>query len=138
MSEPLKCGPCSRCKHKAEIMEFQPHGTLVESREPSEVHQNDAYVEQSLSVDTNIDEAAGNSKQVEGVKVASICDNVRVTKEKNNNLSWACEMSPTEVANLQAVDINIKPIYEGLMSASKPPWAYVAELSPETRHYWLI
>ncbi|XP_052242458.1 uncharacterized protein LOC127852543 [Dreissena polymorpha] len=110
MSEPLKCGPCSKCQRRAEIMLASWKPPILEER--ADVRSGEK---------SSDDSTPGNISRV-------------VTRAK----AWMGTYSPQEMARLQNSDPCIGPVKSLFKEQRRPSRDDTAYWSPEARHYVLM
>ena len=108
-SEPLKCGPCTKCRKRAAVMVAQLPGLL--DRPHGEVF----HEAQSKNLATR-----------EPIRA--------VLRSK----PWCSQYTSEQMATMQDVDSDIGIIARAINSGKKPESADMTNQSPETRHYWVI
>ena len=137
MNEPLKCGPCTKCRWRAELMVLSPrtHKYIEES----------TNISQLCKVGTLPDsEVVNETRRV----VRATLDGVNPEPNQGTSQSAGCsetppaegtwEESPSDVAKRQLNDPDIEPILTAKLKGSKPSSADMATKSPAARHYWIL
>lgn len=125
MSEPLKCGPCKKCRRRAELMvasdpRYQSLENINDSPEGSEEH-----TENVRAVSTRL--------QSQNAMVPSTSPEQTV---KPSEWLWLC--SAEQIVSMQENDIDIRPVLEALQRNEKPSSDQMMTCSPATRHYWIL
>jgi len=164
-SEPLKCGPCSKCRRRADIMalqwNWQPIGPDVdEAGQESAVLQNPGGDVDTLEVETTND-----VKQLASVTSATqsptdkdsqrtVQDTVAlqaVSDEEVPSTStgcssakatrrrpWLSQVTAEQMSKLQMKDPHIGIVYEAKVNGIRPVAETMQSRSAESRHYWVI
>lgn len=130
MSEPLKCGPCPKCRRRAEIMRLELKPLPEADQEVNKMtEQNMQEIEPIRST-----ELAGESCNPPKPGPSGL----RSAKSKVEPSRWLWLNSAVEVAAKQREDSSLEPILEALLSNKKPSSAEMEAASPASRHYWLL
>ena len=136
MSEPLKCGPCAKCKRRAELMMLMPKNGKEET-DVSELKRNTNETRTKVEETSTLSQmvrATMNSQNVEptqGTSYLPDCSSLTPT-------DWAWEESPSEVVQRQQNDPDIEPILSSKITGVKPSIEYMTTKSPASRHYWIL
>lgn len=141
MSEPLKCGPCKKCRKRAQDMMLQfPGDSAVKLQEWSAAgHKTSAMGSNDhghnrptlRGVQAGVENAepvAGPSHKVD----------VAYTNSKKQSSNWIWEYTPENLVKEQMEDPDIAPILLAKQGGVKPPNTEMVSQSPATRHYWII
>jgi hypothetical protein len=110
MLEILKCGPCSKCKTKSEIMD----GPSMEA----------------------IKEDATNSterKQDDDIKIGRVSTRSKKTQQPITSFET---LGIQELMQLQYKDETLKEVIKWVKQKERPEYKKVVTESPELRHYW--
>jgi len=130
-SEPLKCGPCNKCRRRAELMLLKPN-----EKEEGEV--NAGSPEDDCVTPVVLTE---NAPVIKSVK-SSECEVPKPGPSDDRGSStlhtWATEFTSVTMAAMQSDDPYIAKIYSVIRDGIKAPVDEMVTLSPETRHYWVI
>lgn len=108
MSEPLRCGPCGKCRRRAELMSFQL------AHEPGDVRE---------SPEETKDEYVGM---------------IRATAKEQTLPQWMESEDNQSIAKKQSEDVNIGRIHQAKIEERKPSCDDMSTESPESRHYWIL
>ena len=137
MSEPLKCGPCKKCRRRAEMMVLVwPYKTKELS--PPEVEVQLDYKEPKSEISMTVrgvQQGSGSCVPIPGPSTMpdSPPDDVRWRKS-----NWLLAKPPEELAKLQLEDPDIAAILKAKRENQKPSSDQIATQSPAVRHYWLM
>ena len=131
MSEPLKCGPCSRCRRRAEVMALKQKDHVTEDRESTENTMQDNPGDEKIRATTSREEDECVLPNTEEPSQGP--SKVRVTPR-----SWLWLHSAEDVRASQRDDPTIAPILQAMLNSSKPSGDEMEATSPATRHYWLL
>lgn len=135
--EPLKCGPCKKCKKREEDMVLTKSKMAAGSNEiqepvksgnPDEESINTVYTEIAL-VDKNAERDKSPINAIQSPESTSHTEEEPSCKKKPEN---------NVTARSQEEDENIGPIYKALREGMKPSSVDMMRSSPETRHYWIL
>ena len=129
MSEPLKCGPCAKCRRRAEIMVAKTKSTGLEEAHAS---QQDGMLDVCSDLQQNViretsTAAAGSSQQ--GTSGFHAQTPIK---------TWLWIGTAEEVSSKQMKDADISPILEAKICNVRPSSSEVETASPATRHYWIL
>lgn len=123
MFEPLKCGPCRKCRRRAEQM-------VAEQREICRTGTREDGLSKLQS-----EKARAVTTRLQGLCTSP--DNLSQQQTQGaEGWLWLC--SAKEIATLQEKDPDIKPIMSALLSSQKPSSEQVTTYSPATRHYLVM
>lgn len=113
MSEPLKCGPCRKCKKRAEDMDGQavPNGTTDSGEQPTK--SDDANIRAVIQCRT---EKTGTG----------------------DNTNWWGPCSKNTMATSQLKDPDIGFLLTAVTQGDKPSSRDMLEKSQASRHYWIL
>lgn len=114
MSEPLKCGPCNRCKRRADQMQHQGKGA------------NEGQVEYAKASSSGPSDTRPPSGETS------------TAPSTHRRPQWMAVMSSQEMARLQCEDPDIRPLYIMKRDGEIITHEEAQSGSPETRHYYLI
>ncbi|XP_045161051.2 uncharacterized protein LOC123525957 [Mercenaria mercenaria] len=132
MSEPLKCGPCRKCKRRAETMMMDGPQTLYNSQ----VNGNDADVDASATSKETTDPVKAVTAQ--GSEQPSTSR--RPTTENNAKTGgcWIGGYTAGEICTMQRNDPNLGLILPALVNGIRPSVSDMFDKSAEARHYWIL
>ena len=136
MSEPLKCGPCAKCKRRAELMMLMPKNGKEET-DVSELKRNTNETRTKVEETSTLSQmvrATMNSQNVEPTQGTSYLPDCSALTPTD----WAWEESPSEVVQRQQNDPDIEPILSSKITGVKPSIEYMTTKSPASRHYWIL
>ncbi len=130
MSEPLKCGPCQKCRRRAEVMVLQEKGcnTATPPNEQCNAEQIEDCLARAIDTakaGTSTDEDIADEPPERSKHDASVRD-------------WLHINSPEAVAEKQKLDVDIAPIFVAIENNRKPTSEEMVTKSPTTRHYWVL
>ena len=137
MNEPLKCGPCAKCRRHAEIMVLSKR-TLKYIEESTHISQvgkagtlpySKVVNETSRVVRVTLD--GENPEPYQGTPHSAGCSETPPAEGM-----W--EESPSDVAKRQLNAPDIEPILTALLTGSKPSSTDMATKSPAAYHYWIL
>ncbi|KAH3752582.1 hypothetical protein DPMN_187203 [Dreissena polymorpha] len=114
MSEPLKCGPCNRCKRRADQMQHQGKGA------------NEGQVEYAKASSLGPSDTRPPSGETS------------TAPSTHRRPQWMAVMSSQEMARLQCEDPDIRPLYIIKRDGEIITHEEAQSGSPETRHYYFI
>ncbi|KAH3865118.1 hypothetical protein DPMN_028157 [Dreissena polymorpha] len=114
MSEPLKCGPCNRCKRRADQMQHQ--GKWAKEGQVE-------YAKASSSGPSDTRPPSGETS---------------TAPSAHRRPQWMAVMSSQEMARLQCEDPDIRPLYIMKRDGEIITHEEAQSGSPETHHYYLI
>lgn len=135
-TEPLKCGPCGKCRRRAEtmVLQWRSRGN-----------------EQTTDVDTQEDELASspdgeqsggkrsNTPAVQELPVRALTrSSEKPSTSRGTDEPWIGGKSRDEMLTLQQKDPHIGPIAEAKLHGLKPTETEVKTGDPEYRHYVVI
>ncbi|KAH3833443.1 hypothetical protein DPMN_106753 [Dreissena polymorpha] len=134
MDEPLKGGPCSKYRRRAELMMSSQHSTI--ESDLSKGNENtalDKAEENSGETTTNCPIRAIGS-ETEKEQTAPVVGGSNSVCFK----SWAEKYAPEDIAKLQEVDTDISLIRRSMLEGVKPKVHEASKCSRETRHYLVL
>ena len=124
MSEPLKCGPCPKCRRRAEIM-------VASTSQPGDVqmqpNQEGGTVEPAIPV-RETSNATTNPTQQSSSRSST----------ESTSKAWLWVGTTEEISKKQMNDANIAPILAAKISGTRPESTDMEMASPATRHYWIL
>ena len=112
-SEPLKCGPCGKCRKRASSMVAKLAGP--QCTEPDTTH---------------------NKNPQKSVRPSE--DEPNMIRAVLRSKPWCSQYTPTEMMKMQHEDNDIGVITSAAASGQKPDSLEMTTQSPEARHYWII
>lgn len=124
MSEPLKCGPCKKCRRRAEIMLLeQPHDGQSE-------------------VGGDMSEQVASVAMLPVRALESAIEQPGTSGEDKNkpvpSRNWLIGEDRSSIRQKQLQDLYISPILIAKEAGMKPNSTDMQDKSPECRHYWVI
>ena len=153
MSEPLKCGPCAKCKRRSQEMsnswlvpgdEKSPQGNKTDEERTTGARDDTVRMVKTRAADKLVcaelvpssvppqDLTSSEQKLVSG----SAC-NLQGSNEITW-LPWSNDSEKKKVIKAQKADENISYIYQAKLADKRPDHKDMATKSPEIRHYWNI
>ena len=134
MNEPLKCGPCRKCRRRAEQM-MHPASEQVEVTEAADDTAKEPNSESPRETNSSAEEYS------EGIRAARpekpSCSGLQTSTSRENRVWFQTETTESLIAK-QMQDTNIAPILKAKMEGNKPTSKDMEAEAPETRHYWVI
>ena len=120
MTEPLECGPCSKCTRRAILMASQqpiPDGDEESGNDDEQKEEEQVYVRSSTDQPTPGPSNSGR---------------------KGADKGWCLSISPEDFEKKQMQDLDIEPIIRAKMADSKPNREDMESRSQACRHYWIL
>ena len=123
MSEPLKCGPCSKCTRRAELMVLQQSIADGESESPPDDEGKVKAVSDAFCVRTATDQPQPGTS----------------ASSRNDKLGgWCLAVGPRDLAAKQLQDLDLELIIRAKISNRRPAREEMESKSPACRHYWIL
>ena len=122
MSEPLKCGPCQKCKRRSLLMQYQLK--QCDGQEPKEDDEQCKAVVRVV-----------RSPQPAKHEQASTSTSIKV---ESGGQCWLYDKTPAETAAEQSKDPDIAVILKAKREGIRPSKSDKDLMSQETRHYWIL
>ena len=130
MSEPLKCGPCRKCRRRAEQMQHP----FLEQGVGFEVPQDKGKeITEDLSTATD-----ACKEDIRATKTEQPSSSAAQTVEPSQTNAWLKTESASNMASKQLNDPITGPILKAKLEGNRPTANEMEGESPETRHYWII
>ena len=127
--EPLKCGPCKKCRRRAELMQWSglPNTDENQRAERAEAAQRISEKSKVCKTTTPTESVPSTSTGVTHIPITV------VTRGK-----WFWVKNAVKVRELQLQDPSIGPLLLAKESENKPLAKELVTASPASRHYWLL
>jgi transposase InsO family protein/DNA-binding MarR family transcriptional regulator len=154
MDEPLKCGPCKKCRRRADQMMLELNAKEKETatrthakdrlqetiKQPLENNPLEMLVPNEKTTGESIDERLIRQTTDEATQRSLNKTHLTPSTSKSEAKlpPWTDLKSPEEMANIQSKDPDIGPIFKAKCEDKKPGSAEMVTASPATRHFWII
>ncbi|KAH3736875.1 hypothetical protein DPMN_043450 [Dreissena polymorpha] len=148
MAESQKCGPCQKCRRRAELMVPKTTDNSIGMIGPSpELTVGDGQVESrkcAIKEDRSFLVISTGNKDDKHKRVISIDDGVEPSSfnypdsETLKPHAWTESLSAVALQEAQDNDADIGPILKALRSGTKPSYTEMETSSQETRYYWML
>ncbi|KAH3840322.1 hypothetical protein DPMN_113769 [Dreissena polymorpha] len=147
MTESLKCGPCRKCRRRAELMVPKTTNSSICMLGPSpELKEGDSQVDSrkwAINEDSSLSMISTGNKDDEHIKVISADDSLEPSSSNDPDSeirkphAWTESLSAAALQEAQENDADIGPILKALRSGTKPSNTEMTS-SRKTRHYWVL